>query len=105
MSTIVRPPAHPIVPTILHRVHAHGAPKGASMIHESEGADEAHAAALAQSKAHPLQRFEVRGVPASVPNAKAGLGKGAVAAFVPNEGGRYESVIAVYQGGTEIPIT
>jgi hypothetical protein len=102
----MRAPQHPFInPTTgVHRVHPFGrASKHAEPLHEAPGAEDAHAAALALSIQHPLQRFEVYGVPSHVPNAKqAG---GAAPAFVPNEGGVVEVFVAHYQAGAEVPIT
>lgn len=83
---------------LAHRVHADGAPRHHAPHHHSHGHDpaEAHVAAKAASLAQPLVRFEVREEPSHLPTAKGEL--------APNTEGK-ERVLAVYQGGKQIPIT
>lgn len=105
---IVRPPKHPHpdVQHVLHRVRAVG-DHHAMHRHEGETEDAAHEAAVRLSKEHPLAVVHVYGVPKMVPASKQGhvLTAGNQLPLVPNEGDRYESVIAEYRGGVEVPIT
>lgn len=84
------------IPIVLHRVHAWGA-SSPHPLHEHADAGPCHDHALEQSKAHPLQKFEVRGAPQFLRATNGELH--------PNEGLQKEIVIAVYQNGKQLPIT
>jgi len=97
MATRIARRSVPEVKHVAHRVYAMGERHHR---HEVVAADAAHAHAASTSKAAgPHQRFEVRAVPSHVAKSAGGS-----TTMIPNPEGRYEVVVALYQGGQQIPI-
>lgn len=98
MATRIAPRPAPEIKHVLHRVYGMGE---RTHQHEVVDAVAAHSHALnLSSNSGPHHRFEVRAIPSHVPKSVKGS-----AEMVPNTDGRYEVVVALYQGGKQIPIT